>query len=1650
MDGDLGRLDPATEAVVRAVAPVLVRLREDVQARLDAFELALADRLAERTSQADELLEETRRRAEDSIRQSADAVRALHNLVAQETRAMPDRLMALFATAPRPRDGRDGHLTIAHAYVPGRVYDPGEIARHLGGTWQAIDRTTEAPGPAAATWRIIADGLHEIDVAQLDARSFMLGIDQSDGLRRELPLRFPIPLHRRQYRGDVVYELGDEVALDGSSWRCLVDKATSSPPSDEWALVAQRGGRGRQGERGPQGEQGEAGAPGQEGLQGRPGEVGPRGRSIASVWQERPGLLTLQYDDDTVSPPLDLTVFRYAGTYSPGQSYASGDVVRFGFNLWIARERTNVVPSATTPAWAMFLPGVEPSSGGGIPGSDTYVMRAGDVMAGALGLSGPPTHPTHATTKAYVDAVVGAKTTYKGLWQPALNDPDLIDAALLANPGDYYTAQTADPAIPEIVTADVPGLRGATIHNLDFVIWSHELDLWQHLSGGGLTRLEADDLYVFKAGDTMTGNLSVTAPGAPGAEVVLTSGFGDAAIILRGTEAALVRFEADGQRRWTIGTTGLQAGNYDLSFVRFENGQPVDVPIRFQASDGALQINHSVFLHKDGDQSGAAPPLIWADDAGGLARIYATRSDVVGGPSILFRVENPGVLQGAETLMRSRPPDVPGEAPHLELSADPTQPQDAVTKRYVDDFNDLLPGAYVAKTGDVMTGPLTVTNNRILIRNVQGPPGNETLGRATFRLEGGEGTLIQWADPAGPRWEVGALHYDARQDFTILRNGLPPTVDFSVSWADGHVELRQPMTVSGDPIGADDLVRKAYVDQADGLFVVRAGDMMTGDLNFDVGSPVLPINRAPGIIWETERFGVFVAARGAVTGLCLQADRQDHLFVLDELGNGAEVLNELTGIMRRGGDRGEMTGFLTLHADPVANLHASTKQYVDGLFDRGPDLFVSKLGDTMTGNLVVRFQDTGPSSSVSLGTVAGSIAALQLDGIDGEVLQFAREGAGKWSFGVTPMIGQAEDLGIVRHAADGSIADVPLRIGLGSGMITVVNQVRTLAGDPIDDNDLARKGYIDTLATSLIRYQGLWRVAANNPDLITWAAQPGDYFIAETDDPQVPENAPAGVPGIGGQTIFNHDWILWSSTLGEWQHLTGSGGGLTRPEGDARYIVKTGDDMQGYLTLFDDPVSELHAATRRYVDANQGRVRDWMAGLNITAGEIVRFDNMLFRARLAIPVAPAVPDYSTVDLYGYNQGDYWEGVPSATNYAANNWMLLITLPAYGSFRFQADIYGTNIDCSFVLEVTTTFGAATMSIVSMSRNPSGLLFDQFRLSDTANANPKRLEARIRTAGASPRFKLHCTGMTRDVQTTNQVIIPKPPEALAGGVTLGGTQRALLTGLEIAGTTLATSNLTMTNGGFVRFGHGTPTDVNDGKVGARLFNRGLNIVGIATEAGNIERYIELYGIVENVNRDFVAAGDGYGLTTNSGGRFYKAFGTGMMIRCHTANTQPQIEDNNGTNRRAIIDTINGDARYGRGLSRLIEPNQLVLTANFLTLWTGTFNIPRGGNSFVSIIVVPGLTSTAALNSSWLFQWGVNGSTARIRQSLHQKTTTVAQDISGGQIAFMAAVTGNNPTISIQVRMLSGPAITMMGVGSGFDDHRTQIYLSDMGPQ
>jgi hypothetical protein len=1695
MDGADG---PITD-LVGAIAPVLTRLRAEVDERLAALEAEFGARMVEATERMRELVDANLRRAEDAMRQSAEAVRQLAAEVTSETHAIPDRIIQQTALIPRPRDGKDGTLPAAGLYIPGRVYDAGECVTAHGGLWQAVQRTDTAPGPDDRAWRVLADGTESYvgEVDDDDPRAFSLSNRLSSGTVHEAAFRLAVPLHRGHYQSDTTYELNDVVALDGSSWICVVDLAATAPPSAEWKLAAQRGGRGKTGPRGERGERGERGSPGAQGEPGigQKGDPGPPGAGLAGFEEVGPGVIRLQYDDGDVSPPIALPGMRFIGVYTPGETYDRGDLVRFGYHLFVCQSRTDSMPTATSEEWALLIPGNEPGPAGG---------------------------------------TAQVPLRFIGLWQVAANNPDLIGNTNF-DPGDLFTCVTTDPALPEIAPVGVPGIAGESITNGDWIIWNGDSDSWNHFTGHGLTRPEADTLYVFKSGDTMTGDLHVTVPpvvpGLAVGEVVLTGALGDAAIALRGFGSSAVRFEADQLHRWVIGTTGLLQGNYDLSFIRYDAaGVRADVPIRFQASDGALQINHSVFMHKEGDQSGAAPPIIWADDLGGLARIYATRSDVVNGPSLLFRVENPGVLQGAETLMRSRPPDALGEPPHLELSIDPVEPQDAATKRYVDNIGDSLVD-FVRKAGDEMTGSLSITgNSRLLIQSIFGP----NLGTGTIRLEGGQANTIQFADAGGMRWQFLEQHYVSASgpldDFVLIRGAAPDTISLIASWADGHIALRQPSTMTGDPIGADDLTRKAYVDQA-----------VAGAVPEPIG---------PGL-WGRTALGVWERS-------------------------------------------------------------------------------VAVSGDTMTGGLTI---NGGPLRLGGTNPLGGGWSQVDLHGDDGSRIYFHTADQSRWlmsnmSLGVLPNL-DANDFAIARTDTVGNPQYSALTLRYTDGALLVRDvagqRFTTSAGDPVDADDLARKAYVDRLVTGGALVIGIFEAPTDSchynpttgfPDgpLVPAAdAGEGRYLVCDEAGIMPPGSEAAGLDFAVG------DWVLSNGT--DWIRLrVGAAGatargvslvppifgadnvqdGLQAAEtalGD--YLPLAGGTLTGALTLSGDPLAALEAVPRRYVDARG--LFPWTTTANYTAGQAVLYDNRSFRTLVAIDNAPATPDFSTIQPLGYGQSDYWHGDRPTANWAVGNWVHICTLPAYGTYNVQISDLHTGQDSSMTIAVVTSFNQASATLAAAHQGVGS--WRELRLSQTAAGQPIRLELQIAAVGASQNFKIMVTGETRGL-TANQVAILKPPVAIAGGLSLGGTMLAAIRDLQEAG--FAVSNaMIVSNGNFLKFYHTQPTDANDGRIGARVFGRGLNLIGVATEpAPDNFRIIRLWGQVEMGQAfSFVTDFDGHGLVTFSGGRFYKATGSGMVIRCSSGNQQPQIENNDGGNRRAIIDaatnqTIGGvksfssginfgsvaqaDARdvsrhialwgggtagFGlnitgghlnliaaanatnrigfmagtsttpiaeihngglqllsnvlktisftrsdntqrwwidtgndaddvlrigartnagtngtimsinrqswmvsvwgdptgdldvatkryvdtrRGITRVIEPGGTAITQNWITLWSGTFSIPRGGNSFVSIIIVPGLSSTAGTGSSWLFQWGVNGSVARVRQSLHQKTTAIAQDISGGQIAFTAAVSGTNPTISVQVRSLSGPAITMIGVGTGFDDHRTQIYLSDQGPQ
>lgn len=93
--------------------------------------------------------------------------------------------------------------------------------------------------------------------------------------------------------------------------------------------------------------------------------------------------------------------------------------------------------------------------------------------------------------------------------------------------------------------------------------------------------------------------------------------------------------------------------------------------------------------------------------------------------------------------------------------------------------------------------------------------------------------------------------------------------------------------------------------------------------------------------------------------------------------------------------------------------------------------------------------------------------------------------------------------------------------------------------NPIQPPEAAHKKYVDEMVATQNLWQSVWAVAANTPNLDPAIILPlhGYSWTAVTADPDVPETAPASLPGIGGITIASNDTIVWNANQSEYAHV---------------------------------------------------------------------------------------------------------------------------------------------------------------------------------------------------------------------------------------------------------------------------------------------------------------------------------------------------------------------------------------------------------------------------------------------------------------------------------------------------------------------------------
>lgn len=158
---------------------------------------------------------------------------------------------------PRPQDGRSGdpgrdaaQIDILPSIDASKSVPRGTYAFHDGGLIRSRRQTTVGETLDLNEWDVIVRGVSGIEFKQdtADERRFTATVRLSDGETKETHFRIPVLSFRDVFKEGAVYERGDVVRWDHSSWHCSAEKTKGTPGiSPDWKLLVKRGDRGRDG-----------------------------------------------------------------------------------------------------------------------------------------------------------------------------------------------------------------------------------------------------------------------------------------------------------------------------------------------------------------------------------------------------------------------------------------------------------------------------------------------------------------------------------------------------------------------------------------------------------------------------------------------------------------------------------------------------------------------------------------------------------------------------------------------------------------------------------------------------------------------------------------------------------------------------------------------------------------------------------------------------------------------------------------------------------------------------------------------------------------------------------------------------------------------------------------------------------------------------------------------------------------------------------------------------------------------------------------------------------------------------------------------------------------------------------------------------------
>ena len=335
------------------------------------------------------------------------------------------------------------------------------------------------------------------------------------------------------------------------------------------------------------------------------------------------------------------------------------------------------------------------------------------------------------------------------------------------------------------------------------------------------------------------------------------------------------------------------------------------------------------------------------------------------------------------------------------------------------------------------------------------------------------------------------------------------------------------------------------------------------------------------------------------------------------------VVGNVGGFVRIVGDT--MTGFLTLHSHPVQPMHAATKDYVDTEISTAALGFVKKSGDIMnTGQTLVLGRDpVGDMDAVTKRYVDSISGGSMVDPVKiGTIVSYAGSTApDRWLMCYGQAVSRTEYnelfgvIGTTYGPGDGSSTfNVPdLRGRVAIGLDNMGGTSANVVTNPIADT-LGGKFGTETHTLTLSEIPSHLHTGS------AAAAGVHSHTYTATTSPTAP---PTGFHTGAGAA----EGTVTSSSSGDHSHtltINAAGGGQShnnmqpsfaanwiikaKPElitigggGTGDYVRRDGDSMYGDLTMINDtdinlardPIDPMHAVTKQYVD-------NLIASLNVT------------------------------------------------------------------------------------------------------------------------------------------------------------------------------------------------------------------------------------------------------------------------------------------------------------------------------------------------------------------------------------------------------------------------------------------------------------------